>query len=114
MRITPIGRIIREARIATGTTMVDMATFLGMKPSAVCAIETGKTPMPPGFLNRVADFFNAVNLERYGDILEIQRMVKTLLSNDDDKLSMHPDAVFDRQYMAGDPEARKRAHLFDE
>lgn len=79
MRITPIGRIIRAARIATNTTMMDMATFLGMKPSAVCAIETGKKPMSPGFLDRVADFFDAVNLERRGDLVKMRQLVSTLM-----------------------------------
>ena len=28
-------------------------------------------------------------------------------------MDMHPDAVFARKYMAGDPETVKKAHLFD-
>lgn len=66
MRITPIGRIIRAARIATNTTMADMAKWFNMKPSAICAIETGKRPTPPGFLEKAADFFEAQNDKRIG------------------------------------------------
>ena len=61
MRVTPLGQIIRMARIGANTTMAKMAKEFGMKPSEICAIETGKSPMPDGYLQKVVDFLKAEN-----------------------------------------------------
>lgn len=59
MYVTPLGQIIRMARIGANTTMAKMARDFGMNPSEICAIETGKSPMPDGYLQKVADFLKA-------------------------------------------------------
>lgn len=56
MKATPISQIIRIASIGTGTTMYQMSKALGLKPSEIFAIEVGRAPMPPDFLEKVADF----------------------------------------------------------
>ena len=36
--------------------MYQMSKALDMKPSEICAIETGRAPMPPDFIERAAAF----------------------------------------------------------
>ena len=64
MYVTPLGQIIRMARIGANTTMAKMARDFGMKPSEICAIETGKIPMPEDYLQKVADFLRAEHLKQ--------------------------------------------------
>ena len=64
MYVTPLGRIIRMARIGANTTMARMAREFGMNPSETCAIETGEKPMPEGYLQKVADFLKAEHLKQ--------------------------------------------------
>lgn len=65
MYVTPLGQIIRMARIGANTTMARMAREFGMNPSEICAIETGKKPMPEGYLQKVADFLKAEYLKQF-------------------------------------------------
>lgn len=56
-RPTPLGQAIREERLRCGTTLLDMARYLNMKPSELFAIETGERPEPKDFVSDVCKFF---------------------------------------------------------
>lgn len=57
MAMTPFGRFLRSARLASRKTMYDMATALGMKSSEISAIESGDAPATDEFLNKAASYF---------------------------------------------------------
>ena len=84
MQATPIGQIIRIARIGIWTTMYQMSKALGLKPSEIFAIEVGRVPMPPDFLEKVADFLSETHEQ------SIKQKLKTAVdeasSDDEEKL----------------------------
>lgn len=57
IKLTPFGRAIRKERLRCRTTLLEMARHLNMKPSELCAIETGERPEPKDFVPDVLKFF---------------------------------------------------------
>lgn len=57
IKLTPFGRAIRKERLRCRTTLLEMARYLNMKPSELCAIETGERPEPKDFVPDVLRFF---------------------------------------------------------
>lgn len=57
IKLTPFGRAIRKERLRCRTTLLEMARYLNMKPSELCAIETGERPEPKDFVPDVLKFF---------------------------------------------------------
>lgn len=56
--LTNFGKELRVARVMTGTTLAQMADFLGKTASFVSAVETGQKKVPDGFVERVLEFFS--------------------------------------------------------
>lgn len=56
--MTPFGKLIRHYRIDHEMLMGDMADALTISASYLSQIETGKKPIPPGFVDRVGRLFN--------------------------------------------------------
>ena len=55
--LTEFGKAIRKARIDVGTSMADMAEYLGVKPSFLSQMEFGKKAVPESFVSRIEDYF---------------------------------------------------------
>lgn len=83
MHVTPLGRIIRIARLATGTTLYDMSVFMGEKPSTLCAYETGKKHVTDEYLENVARFLEGAELESRNYLVEARRVLDGLIENQD-------------------------------
>ena len=60
--LTKFGESVRKARQEVGATMMEMADFLGVKPSFLSQMETGKRKIPVGFVEKVEDFFKSKGL----------------------------------------------------
>jgi XRE family transcriptional regulator len=56
--LTNFGKELRVARVMTGTTLAQMADFLGKTASFVSAVETGQKKVPDGFVEKVLEFFS--------------------------------------------------------
>lgn len=84
MKATAIGQIIRIARIGTGTTMYQMSKALDMNPSEIFAIEVGRAPMPPDFLEKVADFLSKTHEQSIKQ--KLKTAVDEAFSDDKEKL----------------------------
>ncbi|MFT8234171.1 helix-turn-helix domain-containing protein [Pseudomonas guariconensis] len=56
--LTEFGKTLRKIRIDNGMLLKDMATALGISPAYLSAVETGKKPIPDGFVGRVAQMLN--------------------------------------------------------
>lgn len=67
MEMKPIGRLLRAARLASGTTLAEMADHMGMKPSYICAVEVGKLPCTDTFILGAAAFFSSIANRRDKD-----------------------------------------------
>jgi transcriptional regulator with XRE-family HTH domain len=52
--LTPIGKALRKLRIDRAWLLKDMADGIGVSPSFLSAIETGRKPMPEDFIERIA------------------------------------------------------------
>lgn len=59
--LTDFGKAVRKARIDVGTSMADMAEYLGVKPSFLSQVEFGRKSVPESFVKRIEDYF-----ARYG------------------------------------------------
>ncbi|MNL53324.1 Helix-turn-helix domain protein [compost metagenome] len=57
MALTDFGKAIRKARIDTGETLGSMADAVGVTPSFLSSIETGRKKVPEGLVTQVAAFF---------------------------------------------------------
>ena len=55
--LTKFGAAVRAARKDVGTTMLAMADFIGVKPSFLSQVETGKKKIPDGFVAKAEEFF---------------------------------------------------------
>lgn len=51
--ITPFGIAIRKLRLDKGLRLLDMAEMLGFSSSFISAVETGKKPIPAGYVDSV-------------------------------------------------------------
>ena len=60
--LTEFGKAVRKARIDVGTSMLKMAESLGVKPSFVSQIETGKKNIPADFVAKAEKFFAGFGL----------------------------------------------------
>jgi transcriptional regulator with XRE-family HTH domain len=67
--ITPFGIATRKLRLDKGLRLLDLAQRLGLSSSYVSAVETGKKPIPPGY---VASVSRALNLSP-ADADELQK-----------------------------------------
>ncbi len=52
--LTPFGIAIRKQRLDKGLRLLDLADRLGFTPAFVSALETGKKPIPEGYVAAVA------------------------------------------------------------
>jgi len=57
-QLTPFGKAVRHLRIERQMMLGDMADALGVSPSYLSQIETGKKPIPPGMVDRTVVLFN--------------------------------------------------------
>lgn len=55
--LTEFGKAVRKARIDVGTTMADMADYLGVKPSFLSQIESGRKSIPESFVEKIENYF---------------------------------------------------------
>lgn len=53
-KLTPFGIAVRKLRLDKGLRLIDMAEKLGMSTAFLSAIETGRKPIPHGFVVKVA------------------------------------------------------------
>lgn len=60
--LTEFGKAVRKARIDVGTSMLKMAEALGVKPSFLSQLETGKKNIPADFVPKIENFFAARGL----------------------------------------------------
>lgn len=61
--LTPFGKAMRKLRIDLDLTMFDVATSLGVSSAFLSAVETGKKPIPRGFVSKIAGALN-LNIEQ--------------------------------------------------
>jgi len=54
MPLTPFGIAVRKLRLDKGMRLLDLARLLGLSAAFVSAIETGRKPIPDGFVLRVS------------------------------------------------------------
>jgi len=52
--LTPFGIAVRKLRLDKGLKLLDMAEKIGVTPSFLSAIETGRKPIPGGFLTKIS------------------------------------------------------------
>lgn len=55
--MTPYGMLVRALRIVVGTTLMDMATFLGCSPAQLSALEFGRKPVTNSDIVNAAHYF---------------------------------------------------------
>lgn len=55
--MTPYGMLIRALRIVTGTTMMEMANYLGITPAKLSGMEFGRKPVTREDAVNAAGFF---------------------------------------------------------
>jgi transcriptional regulator with XRE-family HTH domain len=67
--ITPFGIVTRKLRLDKGLRLLDLAKKLNLSSSFVSAVETGKKPIPAGYVDSVV---KALHLTR-AEALELQR-----------------------------------------
>lgn len=53
MSLTHFGKELRNYRIYHGLLLADMSYDLNMRPSELSAIETGREPIPDGFIQKL-------------------------------------------------------------
>ena len=107
--------------MAAGATLLDMAAYFKRSPSELCAWEVGEAEPPENYLEEVATFIERAAFEQRDDVRRMAQAMDQMhrIMNDavedahPDEEDMHPDAVFARKYMAGDPETLKQAGIFD-
>jgi transcriptional regulator with XRE-family HTH domain len=51
--LTPLGKALRKLRIDRGWLLKDMADGLGMAPSFLSGVETGRKAVPPDFVKKL-------------------------------------------------------------
>ncbi|NBB11837.1 helix-turn-helix domain-containing protein [Pseudomonas sp. SLFW] len=56
--LTEFGKLLRKIRIDKGMLLKDMAGALSISPAYLSAVETGKKPIPDGFVGRIASLFD--------------------------------------------------------
>lgn len=54
MKLNEFGKELRKLRIDKSELLKDMADRLGVSPAFISAIETGRKPIPAGFVGRIA------------------------------------------------------------
>lgn len=54
---TPFGKALRKLRIERDETMMEMAANLVCSPSFLSSIETGRKPVPAGFITKLATVY---------------------------------------------------------
>lgn len=57
MKPNPFGHALRVARAQVGKTMMTMAEEIGVKPSFLSAIETGKSKIPGSWVEKIDQYF---------------------------------------------------------
>lgn len=56
--ITAFGKELRKMRIDHGEVLKDMAEKLGVSPSFISAVETGRKNVPAGWIDQIADTYS--------------------------------------------------------
>jgi len=56
--VTSFGKTLRKLRIDRGEIIKDMADSLGHTASYLSAVETGKRPIPDGWVERIVDIYS--------------------------------------------------------
>jgi transcriptional regulator with XRE-family HTH domain len=62
--LTKFGMYLRKLRIDNGELLKDMADKLGVTPSYLSAIETGKRNIPGDWVDKIAALYNLDMIER--------------------------------------------------
>lgn len=57
MALTEFGRVVRIARIATDTTLLQQAQHLDVTSAFMSMVENGRCKVPPGMASRIAEYF---------------------------------------------------------
>lgn len=69
--LTEFGKAVRKARLDVGTTMAHMAAYLGVKPSFLSQMETGKKKVPAEFVSKIEEYFQSQGLQvRLGQLAD--------------------------------------------
>jgi hypothetical protein len=61
--MTPYGMLVRALRIVAGTTLMDMATFLGRGPAELSALEFGRRTVTNADIVRAAHYFASLGIQ---------------------------------------------------
>jgi len=56
--LTEFGQFLRKLRIDCNELLKDMADKLGVTPSYLSAVETGKRNIPDGWIDKISQFYN--------------------------------------------------------
>ncbi|BAF90601.1 MULTISPECIES: helix-turn-helix domain-containing protein [Azorhizobium] len=94
--MTPFGRRMRELRAARGATLTEMATAIGVSPTYLSALETGKRGKPTwALVQRIIAYFNVI----WDEAEDLQRLAEV----------SHPRVTVDTAGLS--PEATELANL---
>ena len=63
--LTELGKELRKLRIDKGFRLTEFAELLGMYPSHVSSVESGRRSMPKDFVNRVVEVLGLAEEERW-------------------------------------------------
>lgn len=56
--LTPFGKELRKIRVDRGMRLFDLATLLGISTAFLSAVETGRKPIPDGFVVKISGAIN--------------------------------------------------------
>jgi transcriptional regulator with XRE-family HTH domain len=84
--ITNLGKELRKLRVDLGITLYDMAGAVGVSPSLLSSVETGKKPATESLIDKLAAVYHEVrdHKSRYmGLAMETRDEVRIRLQEDD-------------------------------
>lgn len=64
MRLNEFGKAVRRLRLDKDELLKDMAARLRVTPAFLSSIETGRKPVPAGFVDRIAEEYGLDNAAR--------------------------------------------------
>ncbi len=87
--LTEFGKLLRKIRIDTGELLKDMADKLGVTPSYLSAVETGKRNVPEEWPDKLAYIYNLNTSQKkeledtaYSSKLQVKFDMNNLVDND--------------------------------
>ncbi len=85
MKLTPFGIEVRKLRLDAGMLMKDMADKLGVSPSWLSAMETGRKSVPDDLVPRISRLFGLTGerVERLAEAARASRQQFTLNPGND-------------------------------